>query len=323
MKTLKKILKWTGISLLIVILIFAGVVASKQNQKFDAPYPEIHASTDSSVIAKGKYLFYGPAHCMDCHSNRADYPGIEKITEIPPSGGMLFDLPIGPIYTPNISSHPVTGIGSLTDAQVARTLRYGVGSDGRALLDFMPFHDMSDADLTAIISFVRTIPAVDKKVPRIEYNLLGKVISAFLIKPVGPTGVVPKDVKPEVSIAYGKYLTNSVANCIGCHTNRDMMTGDKIGEDFGGGLKLEAIGNLKKSYVARNLTPDKDYGHIKDWSEEQFVNRFHAGKLFEDSPMPWESFKQFSDSDLKAIYVYLQNLKPVHNDAGPVLVMEE
>ena len=74
MKTFKKILKWTGISLLIVILIFAGVVASKQNQKFDAPFPDIHASKDSSIIAKGKYLFYGPAHCMDCHSNKKDYP---------------------------------------------------------------------------------------------------------------------------------------------------------------------------------------------------------------------------------------------------------
>jgi hypothetical protein len=65
---IKKILKWTGIILLLLILAVTVVTASRQNLKYDAPYPDIKASTHSNLIARGKELIYGPAHCTDCHS---------------------------------------------------------------------------------------------------------------------------------------------------------------------------------------------------------------------------------------------------------------
>jgi hypothetical protein len=45
---------------------------------------------------------------------------------------------------------------------IARSLRYGVARDGRALFDFMPFHNLSDEDLTAVISFLRSQQPVKK-----------------------------------------------------------------------------------------------------------------------------------------------------------------
>src|SRR5205809_767928 len=108
----------------------SAVVAMRQNIKYDAPYPDVHASKDSAVIANVKYLFYGPAHCMDCHAHKNDYPDIADAEQIPPSGGMVFDLPVGKMLTPNITSDKETGIGKLSDGEIARTLRYGVGSDG-------------------------------------------------------------------------------------------------------------------------------------------------------------------------------------------------
>jgi len=42
-------------------------------------------------------------------------------------------------------------------------------------------------------------------------------------------GIVPPAPEPDSTAAYGKYLAESVANCRGCHTNRDMMTGAYIG----------------------------------------------------------------------------------------------
>ena len=65
---IKKILKWTGIILLVIALAVTVVTASRQNLKYDASYPDIKASTDSDIIARGKELIYGPAHCIDCHS---------------------------------------------------------------------------------------------------------------------------------------------------------------------------------------------------------------------------------------------------------------
>ncbi len=56
--------------LAVLVLLIAGLVVYVQvawNKKFEAPYPDIKASTDSAVIARGKYLAYGPAHCGTCH----------------------------------------------------------------------------------------------------------------------------------------------------------------------------------------------------------------------------------------------------------------
>ena len=91
---------------------------------------------------------------------------------------------------PRTSSDKETGIGNLTDQEIARALRYGVRHDGQAILDFMPFYDLSDEDLTAIISWLRTQPAVKNERPAHEYNFLGKMIKTFVIKPSGD-GEVP------------------------------------------------------------------------------------------------------------------------------------
>ena len=48
--------------------------------------------------------------------------------------------------------------------QIARSLRFGVGRDGRALAPFMPFANLSDEDLTAIISYLRTQAPVRNQV---------------------------------------------------------------------------------------------------------------------------------------------------------------
>ena len=317
---LKKILKWTAFTVLSLLLILSITVAFRQHLQFDAPYPDIHSSTDSAVLARGKYLVNGPAHCADCHATPEFQDAVNKGQEVALSGGRKFEIPIGVIYSRNLTSDE-TGIAKYNDQQIARSLRYGVGVDGRALFDFMPFHNASDADLTAIISYIRTLKPVQNKIPANEMNLLGKVVKAFLIKPVGPDGEPPKAVAADTSIAYGKYLARSVSNCRGCHTNRNLMTGAFIGQEFAGGFKMESITDPKHfSCVTPNLTPDVTTGHIIQWNEEVFIKRFRSGKLIPHSTIPWGPFSRMSDLELKAIYRYLGTLAPIKNDPGPSLV---
>jgi mono/diheme cytochrome c family protein len=323
MKRFKKILKWTGIILLIIIAGFTTLIFSRQNLQFDAPYPTIKASTDSLVLAKGKYLVYGPAHCADCHAPADKATEIEQGIEVPLTGGREFILPIGKLYSPNISSDKETGIGNFTDGEIARALRHGVGRDGRALFAFMPFQNTSEEDLTAIISYLRTTPAVNNKVPKKDLNFLGKGVSAFLIKPVGPGGEPVKSIKPDTTIEYGKYLANNVANCRGCHTNRDLMTGDFIGPDYAGGMHFTDDPGLKGEYWTPNLTFDKSTGIIADWTEQTFIERFKKGRVYPTSPMPWGPFKNFSETDLKALYRYLKSVPPVTNKIEKVFVPEK
>lgn len=77
------------------------------------------------------------------------------------------------------------------------------------------------------------------------------------------------------------------------------------------------VGPWGVSYSA-NLTPD-DTG-TGSWSFEQFKTAIRKGKYkgLEGSrnllpPMPWEMYQHFTDDDLKAIFAYLQSIKPVRN----------
>jgi len=309
------VLKWLGLVLLLVVIGFFTYVQFNSNKTFDAPYPNIIASKDSAIIARGKYLAYGPAHCGTCHVPMDKYMDVEKGDLMPLSGGWELSIPPGTFRAPNITPDKETGIGNLTDGEIARTLRYMVGSDNRFIAPFMSFHDLTDEDLTAIISFLRSQAPVKHQVKRSEINFLGKALVAFnLIKPEGTKGNPPKSIIRDTSISYGKYLANSVADCVGCHTNRNLKTGEFIGKPFAGGMYYEADAfSDGVAFVSPNLTPHPTTGIISDWGENAFVARFRAGRVHKGSPMPWGSFSRMDDLDLKAIYRYLNSLDPVEN----------
>ena len=307
MKQIKKVLKWTSVLLLVLVAGVSIIAATRQHIKYEAPYPDIKASADPAVIARGRHLALNVAHCVGCHST-ANVDSIDFNKEdIPLSGGHLFDLPVGKIYSRNITPDKETGIGNYTDAEIARALYYGVHPDGTVVYDFMPFHNISKEDLTAIISYLRAQKPVRNKVPENNLNVLGNLVKAFMIKPVGPTGEIPESVKPDTTAAYGKYLAMSVAECNGCHTERD-MSGAFTGEPFAGGKPMTKKGF--PSLTPPNLTPDPT-GRLYGWTQEMFINRFRQGKLIPYSPMHWSSFKHMTDNELKAIYNFLKTLKPV------------
>ncbi len=184
MRRFKKILKCTGIILLFLILGITVTVMGRQNIKYDRPYPAITASADSNIIMRGKHLVFGAAHCADCHSKTNADSLLKLGQDVPLTGGVVFDLPVGKIYSRNITPDKETGIGNITDAEIARALRYGVHADGRVVFDFMPFHNMTDEDLTAVISYLRAQKPVQNKVPDHELNVLGKAVKAFMIKTI-------------------------------------------------------------------------------------------------------------------------------------------
>jgi len=302
MRRFKKIMKWTGIILVILILGVTITVMARQNMKYERPYPSITASADTTVILRGKHLVFGAAHCADCHSKTNADSLLKLGQDVPLTGGFVFDLPVGKIYSKNITPDKETGIGNYTDAEMARALRYGVHPDGTAVFDFMPFHNMTDEDMTAVISYLRAQKPIKNKIPEHDLNLLGNAVKAFMIKPVGPDGEVPKQMTKDSSAAYGKYLATSIANCSGCHTQRD-LSGTFTGEWFAGGNDIEG-------FITPNITTDSS-SRMFGWSQRNFVDRFRMGRLIPKSPMPWSSFQRMDDEELKAIYAYLQTLKPV------------
>lgn len=68
---------------------------------------------------------------------------------------------------------------------------------------------------------------------------------------------------------------------------------------------------------AINLTPDENTG-IGSWSEDTFVKALKTGRHMGVArpilpPMPWQSFRNLSDADLRAMYAYLRSIPPIHN----------
>lgn len=67
----------------------------------------------------------------------------------------------------------------------------------------------------------------------------------------------------------------------------------------------------------RNLTPDVATG-LGSWTESMFIKALRTGKDMGEGrdilpPMPWFNYGQMTDGDLKAIFAYLQSLKPIEN----------
>ena len=305
----------------LVVLVVAGAaifVAARQNLKFEAAYPAVAASSDSAVIARGRYVVRNVSNCAQCHGDTTRFEALMAGEEIPLSGGYTFDIPPGKFRVRNITSDPETGIGNLSDGAIARALRFGVGHDGRALLPFMEMQGLSDEDLVAVISYLRTQAPVRNMVPAHECNLLGRVVKAtVLANPVGPSGTPPRESPRGATVENGRYLVESVALCWACHTQRSQETGELIGPRFGGADDFTEPSDPGRVWAPPNITSDPATGKLGQMTEDQFVERFRAGRLIAGSPMPWQGLAQMSEDDLRAMYRYLKTVPAVSRDVGP------
>lgn len=315
-KRIVKILGATAVTIAALALILVSVVLVRADRRFDAPYPQIHATNDPAMIERGRYIAYGAGHCVNCHTPDAENDAVAAGKTPPLYGGRVFELPFGNVYTPNLTPDRETGIGRRTDAELARVIRYGVHADGRAVLPFMEYHELSDEDLTALLSFLRSQKPVRSVVPKHRLNLIGKAVMAFAIEPIGPKETPLKfSPAPEPTVERGKYLATSVAVCAECHTKRNMLDGSYVQARFSGGMEFEVPGS-NKVVVSPNLTPSK-FGRITNWTEDQFVGRFGAGVGIPHTHMPWRQFQRMSENDVRAIYRYLKSLEPVDFNPGP------
>ena len=326
MKRLVSVLKFLALVLILAIGGIALYVWRTWDRVYDIPPLDVHASSDPGIIQRGEYLVYGPAHCVQCHAaSFAEYQSVADGNKPALVGGIKFAAPpLGAVYSKNLTPDPETGIGRYSDGQIARMMRYSVRPNGRASVrPLMPFHNMSDDDVIAIISFLRQQSPVRHEVPANEFTLIGKVVKSFAatFKPrdkINPPAFAPPS---EPTQERGEYLARYVSDCVGCHTNLDDMTFAPVGPEFAGGDVQEPLNlpGADKSiwFVTPNLTPEKGSALLKFPDRETFVARFKVGgRHYAGSPMPWEAFARMSDSDIAALYEFLHSLPPQPGPTG-------
>ena len=333
---IKKII--LGLVVLIVLFLvgFVLYVQTFWDKKYDIAYPDLTTSTDSAVIASGKYLVTGPAHCIDCHGGTLDdLIKAETDPTMPLKGGLVIPMaPMGTLTMPNLTPDLETGIGRYDDKEIFRMLRHSVKPDGTATMNpMMRFTDMADQDLVAIVSYLRSTQPIPNKVPEPEYNFMGKMfrVTLPLFSPVFDPEPWPEAPPIAPTIERGEYLARAVANCVGCHTNRDMATFEAIGPEYAGGLEGEPTPEINEKLGvdpnvwtrSPNITPHPNSALSKFKTVESWIARFRQGRLVPTSPMHWGPFSRMSDEDLEALWLYLNSLEPVENDVGETVFVKE
>ena len=102
-------------------------------------------------------------HCMDCHTPLVPGVGPDFKNSLA-KGGFEFHGPWGKSVSRNITSSKTAGIGAWTDAEIKTAITQGKRKDGSPLkppMDFQAYAKMTDADLDAVIAYLRTVPAKD------------------------------------------------------------------------------------------------------------------------------------------------------------------
>jgi cytochrome c553 len=284
-------LRWLGVisfGLLTLLLILVTSLALVGDARLSTNpgnlVSQLQVTGSPDQIARGQSLVH---MCSRCHSSAHG---------LPLDGGTANAVPsfIGNLVPPNLT--PGGPLKSWSDGEIIRAIREGIGQNGYPLL-VMPssnFRKLSDADVEAIVAYLRSQPAVDHGTNTSGLNVFGvALVGAGALptsaqSPVVEPSVMPAGVTPE----YGQYLVD-VIGCRSCH-----------GNDLSGG---QAGGSNPNGPNLTTLVPK--------WTEAQFIQTLRTGvdptgyRL--NSLMPWKDFGGFAEDDLRAIYAYLRTLTPI------------
>ncbi len=132
-----------------------------ERQIFPGAEKSIAPSDLRNKLKRGFYLAT-IGHCMECHSPMTPQ-GADFKTSLG-KGGQEFPGPWGVSKSSNITPSKKSGIGAWSNAEIKRAVTQGISRDGRKMLPPMgyPYYArMTDADLDAVIAYLRTLPAKD------------------------------------------------------------------------------------------------------------------------------------------------------------------
>ncbi|MBE2242287.1 MAG: c-type cytochrome [Burkholderiaceae bacterium] len=260
-------------------------------------------AADAATLARGKQLMEGIVACGNCHM--AVSPQGEPQFGKPLAGGFKFDDRAFTAYAPNITPDVATGIGGWTDAELGKAIREGIGRDGRLIGPPMPigfYRHIADADLAAIIAWLRAQPAVRNEVPKSVYRI---PLPPNYGPAVGSVAAPPQSDK----VRYGEYLAN-IGHCMDCHTPRDDK-GMLMRAQWGAGG--QAIPGPWGVSISRNLTPGP--GGLKDWTDAQIAHTIRSGLDRKGQPlkppMAFWFYKNIDDAEMAALIAYLRSLAPL------------
>jgi mono/diheme cytochrome c family protein len=280
-----------------------GAVSLKASARLQRHY-ETHrvalalpAAADPAAIERGRHLVTARYGCAACHGRNLA------------GGVMLDDAAIGSLRGPNLTSGQGSRSAGYTMADWDRIVRHGVKPDGTpALMPSDDFFKMSDAELSDIVAYVRSVPPVDAAVAPPSLGPVGKLLVVLGKLPLSaehqPTSAHPSAPPAAAdSAAFGEHL---VATCLSCH--RQNLSGGPM-----------AFGPPDWP-AAANLTPHQS--GLGAWSFEDFDKALTQGvskdghKLRAPMADVVQGTKAMDAAERKAIWTYLRSVTPAATHHG-------
>ena len=254
-----------------------------------------------SVLVRGRYIVEIAANCGGCHTPLD--VNHRPIAAQSLAGGRVFAERGFRAVAPNITPDRTTGIGAWTDAEIAASLRAGRHRDGHPIGPPMPtelYRRLSDADIVAIVAYLRTVPAVSR-------NVTDRSHYAFPVTAViGQRHVAAPADDP---VSRGAYVAGPLAHCTHCHTPIIRDERRNWSRTGAGGV---AFTGPWGAAVSANITPSG----IGTWSNTRIVAELTTGhdpdgRLLAP-PMSSHAavWRALSPRDMTDLLAYLRTLPP-------------
>lgn len=307
----KRIVLWGFVGLVVLLLGaitsvgWAVVLGPKAR-----PVTDRRFEPSPARLARGEYLVESAA-CFHCHSEHD-----LSTPEYPVAAGRKgagWDMPIpelGQVVARNITSDPETGLGNWTDDEIARAIQEGVSRDGSALFPIMPYmnyRNLDDEDLASVIVYLRTVPPVRQVRARSKLIFPLSILVNVMPQPIESHAPVARTT-PQ---ARGEYLVRTVTGCQDCHSPQ--KDGVPLpGLELGGGSKFNDPGQNMAPVHSVNITSDAS--GIAHYDEGLFIEVLRTGVVGGRQLthiMPFHSFRNLTDDDLRDMFAYLKSVPPV------------
>lgn len=271
---MKRILKWTAISVLAIVVIAAlavlGVSEYRLREKFNIAATPIAVATDSGALARGRHL-YVTRGCEGCHGQEL-------------AGQVFVDDPmLARLVAPNVPQ----AIRAYSDADLARLLRHGVRPDGRgvAVMPSAMLYNLDDGDLGALIAYLRQIP-VKEAAPLPSPFMgplarLGLTLGQYHLEPASIVHDAPRPQNGPDAVGRGQYT--AMTSCVECHGQR--LEGSEMGAP---GLSIVA------GYTAVEFAKLMREGVPRDGRKLDLMARASRGR-----------FVNFTEVEVAELYAYL------------------
>lgn len=274
-RALRRLRNLVAAVVILMLIAAAAVYALSERivrRTYDEPLVSIPIPTDSVSIAEGDRLTWIHG-CRGCHMKDLSGQWFED------------DFLIGRLAAPNLTE----AAQKYSDAELVRIIRRGVRPDGKSVLA-MPsemFTPLTDTDLGAIISYIRSVPPVSGLSRTVELGPMARF--GLVTGQYEPSAVWVH--KADSLTGSGYFPAAGDSNALGAYLARTSCTechGLTLDGDFGPDLR-----------IAAGYTP------------EQFAHFFKTGEALGGrelklmSVMARNRFSHLTDEEEGALYSYL------------------